>query len=491
MSATLAPALALRARVLLRRHGTPLEGVLLLGTCGLAWLGGDARAKRLAVSGVAHAGVVAPLVGAALVGLVVVLAALARHLLVSARELVLLVPAGVEGATLVRLRAGELAAAAALGLLPLVALAVGASGGVAGAPLALLALALLAPAAAGVSLCVGLLLARLAPGARVGLGAALLAGALGLLVLAGEGQLGVRPIASRALAVLGGWLVGPAAGDLAPLAAPVVVGLGLLALGLALGPTGLDAAVSRAAPRDPSARGRWPAALHAALRPVAGDAAAALLARDLALIARGALPRALVILAGLPVLATLVLLAARGDETLDAWLLRFAALLVAGVAACGSGFLFGVDLPRARRRGLILERTTPVHAGAVARSRALPAALHALLVVGLLSAVVATDPSAERAEEWSAVLLRGALLALLVVHDAVAHGLGSEAAADGAAAATYPLRAAPLVLALAVSLVVSPLGALVYVLLGYVGHARAQARRWTRMPVDVEAATAS
>jgi len=210
-----------------------------------------------------------------------------------------------------------------------------------------------------------------------------------------------------------------------------------------------------------------------------------------ALIARGALPRALVILAGLPVLATLVLLAARGDETLDAWLLRFAALLVAGVAACGSGFLFGVDLPRSRRRGLILERTTPVHVGAVARSRALPAALHALLVVGLLSAVVASDRSAERAEEWSAVLLRGALLALLVVHDAVAHGLGSEAAADGAAAATYPLRAAPLVLALAVSLVASPAGALVYVLLGYVGHARAQARRWTRMPVDVEAATAS
>ncbi|MBX3466328.1 MAG: hypothetical protein KF878_05450, partial [Planctomycetes bacterium] len=90
--------LALRARVLRRRFGSPLEVVALLVACAVAWRAG-------AHVGARGAAWLDPLLGAVLL----LGAAAARSLLYAARELALLLPAGLTPRELAAVRGAELA----------------------------------------------------------------------------------------------------------------------------------------------------------------------------------------------------------------------------------------------------------------------------------------------------------------------------------------------------------------------------------------------
>ncbi|MCA8922809.1 MAG: hypothetical protein KDD82_13425, partial [Planctomycetes bacterium] len=94
--------LRLRLTVLRRRYGSPLEGFVLLGLCGLAWVGGGAAAGRKLPP--EWAGVAFSL---GWLGLAVAFGFLGRRQLYTARELALLLPAGVSSGALVTARGVE------------------------------------------------------------------------------------------------------------------------------------------------------------------------------------------------------------------------------------------------------------------------------------------------------------------------------------------------------------------------------------------------
>ncbi|MCO5164956.1 MAG: hypothetical protein M9894_01125 [Planctomycetes bacterium] len=222
-----------------------------------------------------------------------------------------------------------------------------------------------------------------------------------------------------------------------------------------------------------------------------GRAAGALAARDLVLLGRGALPRGLVVLAALPLLAAAIVVGARGDRTLAPWLLELVALLVTGVLAAAAGFLFGVDLPRARRVQLVLERTSPLPGARVLRARAAAAVLGALPALLAAVAAVALDPDPARAELAPWVALKGLALVVCVAHDAAGYGLRGECAGDPALATGYPLRVAPLVAVLAVALLIHLALGVLYLLFGWYGEAARSARRWELDEVQPERAQAA
>src|SRR4051794_21574059 len=112
-------ALALRARVLARRHGTPLDALLVLGTIGFGWLSG--RELRGAAAG--------SLLNVALALVAAAGAALAHHQLYRAKELVLLLAQPLSARALVLVRFVELSTWGALLSAILAAVAAGALGG--------------------------------------------------------------------------------------------------------------------------------------------------------------------------------------------------------------------------------------------------------------------------------------------------------------------------------------------------------------------------
>ncbi|MBX3472469.1 MAG: hypothetical protein KF878_36925, partial [Planctomycetes bacterium] len=205
----------------------------------------------------------------------------------------------------------------------------------------------------------------------------------------------------------------------------------------------------------------------------------------------GALPRGLVVLAALPLLAAAVVVAARGDRTLSPWSVELVALLVVGVLAAAAGFLFGVDLPRARRVQLVLERTSALPGALVLRARATGAVLGALPALVAAAAAVAVDPDPARAGLAGAVLLKGLVLVVCVAHDAAGYGLRGECAGDPALATGYPLRVAPLVGVLAFGLLFHVLLGALYLLFGWHGEAARSARRWELDEVQPERAQAA
>lgn len=456
----------LRGTVLRRRFASPLEAVLLAGVCGLSWVGGQELGERLGPGDD-----LLPAAGAtALLALLAAAAAgLARRLLYGARELPLLLAQGLSVPQLVRLRLLELGAFAAVVVLPLaVALAgAGLARGAPASPLLLLGVLTAPPAVAAAALLLAWLATANGPLGRVAL-AALAAGAAAAAWLAPAAVLG-GPAAPGAV------LSGLARGEWSALAIGAAEAAGLLLLVDACAPLrlvrGLDAAASRDARDRPSAV--W-AGLGAPAR-LLGRRAGALARRDLAILLRGGLPRGVAILLALPA-GLLVVRAVQTDPTLEPWHLELIGLFVSGILASGAGYLFGVDLPRARIGQRVLERTHAVRARDALRSRWLPAAAYGgLLAVGVALAAQggpAAPPGALLAAE-------GVLLALVVTHDAAAFGLRAEADADPAAATAYPLRAGVLVILIAGAMTaLGPLAVLAYPLLGYLGFARSAMRIW-------------
>lgn len=459
-------ALALRGRVLRRRFGSPLELVAVVVACAIAWRAGGrfgAEAARW--------------LDPALLALVLVGGTAAWRLLYASRELTLLVPAGLSARELVALRGVELTLGVGAGLLPVLAFAAGAAGGgatplVAAAPL--VAVGLTAAALVGAALA-GRLPAWGRAAAALGGGAVL----VGLLV---------RPTAPSPLAAALLELGGGALAPLGPLAGIALIGC---AAALLIAPRGHEGGLTRAALRDPRHRAPVWRVLAGALGALLGRDAGALLARDLALLARGALPRGVVVVIALPVLALLVTLSARSDRTMAPWLLELVALLVTGVAAAGAGFLFGVDIPRARRVQLVLERTAPLTGATVARGRVAGAVLAGAPALIAVVVALALDPDPDRAALAPLVLGEGLLVLACVAHDAVGYGLRGECSGDPAVASGYPIRAAPLVVTMAVGLTLHPLLGALYLLLGWHGEAARSARRWETEEVQPDRAQAA
>ncbi len=462
--------LALRWRVWRRRHVSPLEAVVLLAVCGLAFLVGRAAGERLDPT-LAAAAVTAGLLLVVATGV-----AAGRQLLFRSRELTLLLTHGLTPRTLVRVRALELTGVLAAALAPLLAAVAGHAKARGGGPSPLLALALLAlpVACAGLGLVGGWLIARRPRLAQAAL----------LAALAATASSAVWPPALRAVGhalAPGGALLELAAGR-PPLGLVLVLALGGLALLLAdraIPPTfavTLDRAVPR---RRQGALLPW-RLLGVLARPL-GRQAGALLQRDLALLGRGGFARGLVILALLPLALGIVHLVQQ-DRQLRGWHLQLVGLLVSGVVASAAGFLFGVDFPRARRGCLVLERTSPLRARAVLLSRWIPAALYAGAIALGAAALMAAATRSELARQALPFLPKGLLIAAIVSHHAVTYGLRSEAALDPAEAAAYPLNGAVVVILFALALLVHPLGALGYLLwAGFIGQAL---RRWEVAEVE-------
>lgn len=457
-------ALALRARVLRRRFGSPLEAVAVVAATAIAWRVG------------AHVGAGAAVWLDPVLAAIVALAAGGAHrLLYASRELVLLLPAGLSPRLLVVVRLAELSALLLAALLPVLGLAAGIAGTT--SPALVAAALLLGPAVAGAALLVGAALGRVGSGGRA------VAGVLALGAIAAIAAAATPSPIARALLDL-------ARGDLPALARLALLAGALATAAVALAPLGHEAGLTRAALRDARRRPPLWRALSRVAAPLGRDASA-LLARDLTLLLRGALPRGLVVLGLLPLLAALIVRGARADEALAPWLLELVALLVVGVSAAATGFLFGIDLPRARRAQLVLERTSPLRGRRVARARSAGAALGALPVVVAAALLVALDQDPERAAMALVVVAEGLALVLCVVHDAVGYGLRAECAGDPAVAGGYPVRAAPLVVAMAVGLAVHPALVLLYPLLGWYGEARRAAERWELEEVAPERAQAA
>lgn len=459
MSSPLRGALALRAQVLRRRFGSPLEAVLLLVAAAIAWRLGP----RLL-----------PWVDAALVALVLLGGTAAHRLLYGSSELALLLPAGLDARALVRLRAVELGALLGATLVPVAALLAGAVG-----PEGLVALGLL-PGLAGAALLVGWTLGRLGPRGRV---TALLLGlAAQVATIEALRQGASGPVAAAARS-LGG-------GAPAPFVMLLLGGAGCLVVALLVAPLGHESGLTRAALRDPTRRRSTWRALARGLAPL-GRQSAGLLARDLTLLARGALPRGLVIIVALPVVAGLITTAVRADRSLTPGMLELVALLVVAIASAAAGFLFGLDLPRVRRAQLVLERASPLPGARVALARTAGAVLAGAPAVVAVVVAVARDADPTRAAIAPLLLVEAVLVLACIAHDAVGYGLRAECTGEAGAATGYPVRAAPLVVALGVGVAVHPVLIVLYPLLGYAGEARASARRWERDEVQPERAGAA
>jgi len=469
-------ALRIRLLVLKRRYGSPFEAVLLLVVCLLAsWIAGKAASK------IAPELLVAALSAACLAYLGVALSA-AWQLLFRTKELVLLLTQGLSRAALIRLRLFELSLGLTLLLLPLLAAARGlhviAEDTEASPALWALAL-LLGPSLAAFGILSAWLLASWGPGARKAIALASVAGALVVPIFIPDGL--------RSL-LLGSAAPGPtlgalARGELGALAVVALVALLLVAgcwiLSRFFAALGHGPRLDRASPRSGGRVGsEW---LARPLRALLPQPIGALIARDLILVLRGAAPRAWVILFGLPAALALVP-AFASDAQLLPWQLRFAVLLLIGITASASGFLFGVDLPLTRRENLIVERTQPLRAWQVLVARWLCAGGYALTLAAVAATLVGTLPRPEFAGEGLNVLIGGAPLALLVSHHAIAFGLRGEAEANPAEASGYPFTGGVVVLGFAFLIALHPALALLYVF-GWAGFTQRALVIWERSEV--------
>jgi hypothetical protein len=460
--------LALRWRVLRRRFVSPLEATILLVVTGLAYLVGRQLGARLPEQVLLSSGLSAILVGATLAG-----SRIAHTLLYGARELALLIPNGVAPRTLVRVRVLECMTFGTLALLPVLGFVSGAALGQGQllSPLVLAAAPIFGCALAGLSLLGAWVFAQL-PRRVPTVGVVLLGvgAAVASLVVPALVKATLSHVASP-----GGALVALAGGDAIGLAAPLTCGvLALFAVDVLVA-RGYSRGIDRASQRKVgTVGGLWPM-LRTTLRPL-GQQAAALLTRDLALIARGGFPRGVVILSALPLSLVVVRLAATDSATRD-WHLQFVGLLLAGVLGSAAGFLFGVDFPRARRGCLLLERSQPVRARAVLLSRWVPAILYGGALVLVIAGIVASADRASLARQWVACLGKGLLAVVITSHHAVVYGMRSEAQLDPAEAAAYPLNGGVVVVLFALLLLWSPLGALAYPLVWF-GFAKAAMTRW-------------
>ncbi|MGE0712296.1 MAG: hypothetical protein AB7N76_32690 [Planctomycetota bacterium] len=474
-------AFAIRLLVLRRRYGSPLELVALLVSCLLAsWLGQKLQARLPAGpdAGTSAAAVAAAALSALLALGLPFCAAAGERALYRRRELTLLLANGLGPAQLVRLRARELLLVGApLALLPL-ALASGLAG--ARSPLLLLAVPPLALGLAGAALAGGWLWGGLGAGARRALLLGLALAALALIAAAPRqvvAALGHEALPGHTLLELARGRLAPAALVWAALAAAAPP------LGLWLAPSGYGARLDRAAPRPSRSRGALAGRALAALLAPLGAQAAALARRDLLLILRGGFVRGALILVALPAAAAVVP-AAAADPGLTGWQLRLAALLVCGVMSAGAGFLFGVDFPLARRGQLVVERTQPLRARAVLRSRWAPAAAYAGALVLLVSAAVAAQARPALAREAPGVLGAGLLLALLVTHHAVSFGMYGEAEANPAESGGYPFVGGTVVVLFGLGVAGHWGVAALYPLLWF-GYTRRALARWERAEVIV------
>ncbi|MEZ6186973.1 MAG: hypothetical protein R3F62_18440 [Planctomycetota bacterium] len=447
--------LRLRLSILRRRYGSPLELVVLAGLCWVAWVAGSAAAERGLPPAWASRGL-----SAGWLALAGALSLIQRRQLYTARELDLLLPSGVSARQLVALR------------------------GVEGALLALAGTALPVACAAGYARAQGLSLGPAIAGWWL-LSAPLLA-ALSLLgAWALAGGLGARAagvLAAAGVAALA--LLGPGPGP--------ALGSALRGELLGLGTTGGAAALLAAlallvVPRGAAerrARGRrvrgqaspllWRlAALPSRLLPAS---VGALVRRDLVVLARGGFPRGRLIACLLPA-ALLLLPVAGSDESLEGWQLSLLTLMFVGVLGTAAGFLFGVDLPRAREGWRLLERVQPLSGGAVLLSRWALAATYAM---GLTAVAVAWVAQAEGAPPWPRVAAGAALLTLATTFDAVAFGLRCEARGSLVEATAYPLRGGVVAVGFALAAQIHPLLVGLYPLLGFAAEARRSAALWLR-----------
>jgi hypothetical protein len=398
---------------------------------------------------------------------------LGEGLLYRRRELVLLFVAGLGPKDLVRLRAVEMSVVATLLSLPLLS-AVAGLGSQRPSPLLWAAAPVLGLSLGGWALVSGWAWAGLSVGVR-----RLVVLALGVLVVLGVAN----------LRVVGPWL-GQA---FTPGAALLALGRGELATAwpwgvgaIVLGVAGVSLAglrygerLDRAAPRPSRATGGG-RLLGVLLRPL-GQQCAALARRDILLIARGGFLRGALILLFLPASLVVVPLAAE-DPQLTGWQLRLAALLVTGIVAAGAGFLFGVDFPFTRRQQLLLERTQPLEARAVLRSRWVLAAGYAAALAFAISGLVALQERPVLAREAPGVLLAGLLLVAIVTHHAIAFGMHGEAEAHPAEATGYPFTGGTVVVLFGLGLTAHWSLAVLYPLMwgGFTGRAM---RRWEQSEV--------
>jgi hypothetical protein len=418
-------ALALRARVLARRHATPLDVLLAAGTVGLGWLAGS----RL------HGWDPALMASVGLAALGALGAAVARHQLYRSRELVLLLAQPISPRDLVLVRFAELTVTGLVLAAVLAAVTAGALGD-ASVPGTIAAALVAAPLLAGAQLLLAFLTRRLPGFLALVLPAAVFFGRF------------TPPGASFARLVAGEVdLLLPACAVLAPLLVLVLV------------PLGHQTAVDRLSVKP--TRAPW-LAVPRALVPLP-RASAALVQRDLALIARGAFPRGALVLLGLPA-GLLVFAAAAQDKTLEAWQGELAALMTGGALATVATYLFAIDFPRARVAKLVFERALPVRGGQILLARWFEAASPGVLLALAIGAIASSGKPAiaERAVESA---LSGVLLALMVAHHGACFGLETEAegaAADVAVSAGYPFAAGTLVVVASIALTIHPALALLY-----------------------------
>ncbi|MBL4845412.1 MAG: hypothetical protein JKY65_07800 [Planctomycetes bacterium] len=464
--------LRLRLRILRRRYGSPFEAVLLLVVSLLAsWLLGKAATK------IPTELLSAALSAACLATLGVAIRA-GWFLLYRSKELVLLLTQGVERRTLVAARLIELSLGATLLLIPLLAGVRGfhvATVGTEADPFLWLAGLLLGPALAATGLLAACALASLSSGPRRAL---TVLGVCSLFVLVGVSPGGLQALLLGPLAP-GPVLLGLAAGEGRILAPLLIATLALAFSSLALAFRGHEARRDRAAPRTGDRVGSpW---LARALRRLLPAPLGALAARDLTLVLRGAAPRAWLILFGLPFALALVP-AFAADETIQPWQMRFAVLLLIGIMASASGFLFGVDLPLTRRGCMILERTQPLRGWQVHASRWGCAASYALLLTLGAAIIVARVPRPELALQAGHVLTSGVPLALLVTHHAITFGMRGEAEANPAEASGYPFTGGVVVLGFAFMLAFHWAAAVLYVMV-WSGFTRRALVIWERSEV--------
>jgi hypothetical protein len=459
-------ALALRARVLARRHGTPLDALLVLGTIVLAWLAGRTLAQALGERPGAFA----------LLALAVALppgALLAHRSLYRARELPLLLAQPLSARDLVLVRLVELSAAALVVLALLAALLAGASpeASVAGA---VLATVLAAPLVASAQLLLAWLF-RIVAGRSPWPGRALVATAA--LLATGGVVLGLlSPGVTRDLALA---VARPLEDPLLPGGAFAALVSGHAAPGLALaGWAALASALAlalvplRHGELLDAAAGRPARALRLAFPVLAvftfplPRASGAMVRRDVALLLRGAFARGVLVLLGLP-LGLVVFAGAANDPRLEPDLARLAAVMTAGALASVTSFLFGIDFPRVRLSKLVLERAQPVRGRDVLIARTFEAAVPGvLLALGL--AWVASRGRPAVADEALDIALAAALLALACAHHGAAFGMRGEAAGaagDFIVSAGFPVSAGFLALVGAIAFTISPWLALAYPLI--------------------------
>ncbi len=485
--------LVLRGTLLWRRHGTPFDAIVLALTLGGGWVAGRTLGREVPEAAGPAAGLLALALFASLgAGL----AFGAYRLLYRARELALLLAQPVGERALVVARLVELVLSSAL-ILAVGAAVLGGAGervSILGVTLAVLLGGLLLGASGLLGAWGFASWARAWPRAvRATSGVLWLTGA-GVFLAALASPHESRAVA-RALALALDTPLQPGASFVALVRGLDPVAFGALALeaafatglALALVPRGLGAAIDAASARPSSERGLAYRIAGLVAAPLPGPARA-LVRRDLALLARGAFPRGLLVLALLP-LGLLVFREATLDKKLaQENLVELAALFVEGLLASVAAFLFAVDYPRERAPRLVWERAQPLSGRHVLWARAYEAALPSVALALALGAIAAFGPP-QVADDAPRIALACTLLGLLCAHHGAAFGLEMEGTGgEIAAAAGFPMAAGFLAVAGALALGITdatsgfPWGAGLYLVV-YRGLGARAAQSWERAEV--------